>query len=180
MNPKVRGALFVLVAVLLAVGVWQVSSRLGPVGSYAPAAAQQILRSSQTDRHAANAAMAVTFDYRGFDTLGEEFMLFATSLGVTIVMREQRRNLGKPQVSERVRQVERELEQVSPVTRTVGTWFAAPILLFGLYVAAHGHLSPGGGFQAGIVMAAALALLFLGGRRLRGGPVSTVTALELG
>jgi multicomponent Na+:H+ antiporter subunit B len=35
------------------------------------------------------------------------------------------------------------------------------ILLFGMYVITHGHLSPGGGFQGGVVLASGLILLLL-------------------
>lgn len=35
------------------------------------------------------------------------------------------------------------------------------ILLFGAYVIAHGHYSPGGGFQGGVIVAAALILVRL-------------------
>jgi multicomponent Na+:H+ antiporter subunit B len=36
-----------------------------------------------------------------------------------------------------------------------------PVQLFGLYVLVHGHESPGGGFQAGVILAAAYVLLAL-------------------
>lgn len=35
------------------------------------------------------------------------------------------------------------------------------IMLFGLYVVTYGHLSPGGGFQGGVVLASGVMLLFL-------------------
>ncbi len=35
------------------------------------------------------------------------------------------------------------------------------ILLFGLYLISYGHLSPGGGFQGGVVLASWIILLFL-------------------
>jgi len=35
------------------------------------------------------------------------------------------------------------------------------ILLFGLYLISYGHLSPGGGFQGGVVLASGILLLFL-------------------
>lgn len=40
--------------------------------------------------------------------------------------------------------------------------FMAPFLLtYGLYVLMHGHYSPGGGFQAGVILAATLILLIV-------------------
>jgi len=35
------------------------------------------------------------------------------------------------------------------------------IQIYALYVIAHGHYSPGGGFQGGVILTAALALIFL-------------------
>lgn len=44
----------------------------------------------------------------------------------------------------------------------VGAKFLAPfIIMFALYVHFHGDYSPGGGFQAGVILAAAFALLAL-------------------
>ena len=38
-----------------------------------------------------------------------------------------------------------------------------PILLtLGLYIIIHGHLSPGGGFQGGVLIAGAVALIYIG------------------
>ena len=37
------------------------------------------------------------------------------------------------------------------------------MVLFGLYVVAHGHLTPGGGFQGGVVLATAALLVYLSG-----------------
>ena len=35
-------------------------------------------------------------------------------------------------------------------------------LVYGLYIVLHGHLSPGGGFQGGVIMAAVVLLLYFG------------------
>ena len=45
---------------------------------------------------------------------------------------------------------------------TTGTRLLLPlILLFGAYVFSHGHLTPGGGFQGGAILASAMLLLLL-------------------
>lgn len=42
------------------------------------------------------------------------------------------------------------------------TWILLPfLLLFGMYIIAFGHLSPGGGFQGGMILAGAAILVIL-------------------
>ncbi len=47
------------------------------------------------------------------------------------------------------------------IVRTVCRRLAPFIQLFGLYVIMHGHSSPGGGFQGGVILAASFILLTL-------------------
>jgi multicomponent Na+:H+ antiporter subunit B len=44
------------------------------------------------------------------------------------------------------------------VLRVITKLLIAPILLFALYVQFHGEISPGGGFQAGVIVATAVIL----------------------
>lgn len=44
------------------------------------------------------------------------------------------------------------------ILRVVSKLFIPFILLFAIYVQFHGHYSPGGGFQAGVIVAAAIVL----------------------
>ena len=46
----------------------------------------------------------------------------------------------------------------NPVYRVVAKILFAPIIMFGLYVQFHGDYGPGGGFQAGVIIAAAFIL----------------------
>ena len=46
----------------------------------------------------------------------------------------------------------------NPVFRLAAKILFAPIVLFGLYVQFHGDFGPGGGFQAGVIIAAAFIL----------------------
>lgn len=58
-------------------------------------------------------------------------------------------------------------------------------LIFGFYVVLHGHLTPGGGFQGGAIMASAVALLLIAygadriGKGLKKGTLSTMECLGL-
>ncbi|MBL1084456.1 sodium:proton antiporter [Streptomyces actinomycinicus] len=104
------------------------------------------------DRHIANTIASVNFDQRAYDTLGEISILFAAVLGCVVLLREARdEHRAPPEPAEVARPVRRYALLVLPVA-----------LVTGLYVIAHGQLSPGGGFQGGVVAATALHLLYLG------------------
>ncbi|KPL03397.1 MAG: cation:proton antiporter [Planctomycetes bacterium SM23_65] len=105
---------------------------------------------------AVNIVSSVVVGYRGLDTLGEVTVLFiaATGLGMVLHLRAAGR-------------VEDGREPASLVLFT-GCRFLFPlILLFGTYVFVHGHLTPGGGFQGGAVIASAFLLVYLGCRERR-------------
>lgn len=46
----------------------------------------------------------------------------------------------------------------NPILREVTDFLVPPIILFALYVQFHGDYGPGGGFQAGVIFAAAIIL----------------------
>jgi multicomponent Na+:H+ antiporter subunit B len=105
------------------------------------------------ERHVTNVVAATTFDYRGFDTLGEEFILFAAALGVALLLRQERA---------RAQRLDHGIR--SGAVRLVGLAFVPALLVLGLQVVAHGYITPGGGFQGGVVLASAFALVWLAGR----------------
>jgi multicomponent Na+:H+ antiporter subunit B len=51
----------------------------------------------------------------------------------------------------------------SNAVRVLGLALVGPVVLFGIYVVAHGHLTPGGGFQGGVVLATGAPLVYLSG-----------------
>jgi multicomponent Na+:H+ antiporter subunit B len=106
-----------------------------------------------TERHVTNVVSAIVFDYRGFDTLGEEFILFASVMGVALLLREARDERERPRDEVR-----------SDAVRAVGLALLGPTIVLGLYVVAHGYLTPGGGFQGGVALAAGVLLLYTAGR----------------
>jgi multicomponent Na+:H+ antiporter subunit B len=102
-------------------------------------------------RHATNVVAAVVFDYRGFDTLGEELILFAAVTGVALLLREAREEEAK---------LHADPMRSDPV-RAAGLALVPVGILLGLYVVAFGYLTPGGGFQGGVVVALAILLVYL-------------------
>lgn len=104
------------------------------------------------DIGAANIVTAIIVTYRGLDTLGEVTVLFLTAAIVGLVLAQGKRREDQPQ---------RELPPAGELLLT-GTRLLLPlILLFGAYVFLHGHLTPGGGFQGGAIVASATLLLLL-------------------
>lgn len=50
---------------------------------------------------------------------------------------------------------------MSMTVKTVTRWLKGPILLFGIYLVMYGHITPGGGFGGGVVIACAFILITL-------------------
>jgi multicomponent Na+:H+ antiporter subunit B len=48
--------------------------------------------------------------------------------------------------------------------RVTGVALVGLHVILGLYVVAHGHLSPGGGFQGGVILATAALMVYLAGK----------------
>ena len=102
------------------------------------------------DTGANNIVTAVVLNYRGFDTLGEVTVLFLAALGFSTLLftMKKKKNDTRP---------------IPPsLILSIGCKFLFPfVLLFGIYIFVHGHLSPGGGFQGGAVIASAFLLFYL-------------------
>ncbi|MBT8434397.1 MAG: DUF4040 domain-containing protein [Gammaproteobacteria bacterium] len=105
-----------------------------------------------------NVVTAVLGSFRGYDTLGEVFVVFTAGIGVLFL-------LG---VRTGADADKGPLEPSHPVglrhyliPRILGGLLIPFILLFGFYVQFHGEYSPGGGFQAGAIVAAAMILYAL-------------------
>ena len=101
---------------------------------------------------AANIVTAIIVTYRGLDTLGEVTVLFLTAAIVGLVLARSSKDQAQDQ---------RELPPPGELLLT-GTRLLLPlILLFGAYVFTHGHLTPGGGFQGGAILASGMLLILL-------------------
>ena len=53
------------------------------------------------------------------------------------------------------------MTEMSKIVRTITNIMFPLTMLFGLYVIAHGHLTPGGGFQGGAVVASACIMVLV-------------------
>jgi multicomponent Na+:H+ antiporter subunit B len=119
------------------------------------------------ERHMTNVVTAAVFDYRGFDTMGEEFILFGAVTGVVLLLRAEEPD------DEHVRE-----GVTSDTIRVVGLVFAGAVLLVGLWLVAFGFVTPGGGFQGGVIVAGAVFCVFLCGNFDAWRRVGTQTALD--
>ncbi|MGH9688763.1 MAG: MnhB domain-containing protein [Candidatus Acidiferrales bacterium] len=111
------------------------------------------------DRNVTDAVSAVNFDFRGFDTIGEEFILFVSVLGSLVLLRmtEDRKDRVLRDAAEPWRDV-----GPSDAIRLWVLAMIAPKVAFGIYIVTHGQLTPGGGFQGGVILATAALILYLG------------------
>lgn len=105
-----------------------------------------------------NVVTAVLGSFRGFDTLGEVFVVFTAGIGVSSILgvRHTLVEISGSELDARQRSLRHHL-----IPRVVGKGMIPPILLFALYVQFHGEYSPGGGFQAGAIAAASVILYAL-------------------
>lgn len=110
------------------------------------------------ERRVTNVVTAIVFDYRGLDTLGEEFIFFASVAGVALLLRGSR---GESETAPPEEAPERFQVPRSDVVRLFGLSLIGLTVLFGLYMILHAHLTPGGGFQGGAILGTAFLLVYL-------------------
>lgn len=128
-------------------------------------------------RHATDLITLLNFDVRAFDTLGEEFILFASVLGIVLILRELR--------DEQEELHEEEAEEhrfagASAALRALAAGLIGIIVALGVYIVVHGQITPGGGFQGGVILAAAPLGAFLAGRYLRMKAIAPHLLIEWG
>jgi len=101
-----------------------------------------------------NIVTSVLASYRGFDTLGEVVVIFTAGVGVLALLSVVRR----PEEDTEIDSINDSLHEQQLILRVVTKMLIPFILLFALYVQFHGEYGPGGGFQAGVIFAAAIIL----------------------
>jgi multicomponent Na+:H+ antiporter subunit B len=178
MTPRQRRRVFLAAGIgLLAFYLWGLTGLPGfghYPGPYGPA----IVRMAVAQTRATGVVSAVNFDYRGFDTLGEEFILFAAAAGVAVVLRRLRGERARSAVDQAA---DREVPPTSGAVRMVALLFTGPVVVVGWWLASHAQTSPSGGFQGGVVLATAFVLIYLAGEFLvfkRFSPVDLTDVVE--
>jgi len=149
-SRRVRIAAFVpALVVLFALLLWGFAG-MPDFGHYRGPYGFVLERIATPERHVTNVVNATTYDYRGFDTMGEEFILFAAVTGVVLLLRGSSRS--RRRADDDVR---------SDSIRLAGAVAPALVILVGLWLVACGFVTPGGGFQGGIAVAAGALMLFV-------------------
>ncbi len=127
-----------------------------PFGTPKTKVGNYYISKGEKDTGASNIVTSVVLNYRGFDTLGEITILLVAAIGLGAVLstRKKKRRRGKT--------------EPSSLVLSTGCKFLFPmIILFGSYMFIHGHLTPGGGFQGGAIIASGFVLIYLGCRGKR-------------
>lgn len=125
-------------------------------------AGDELLKLNTTEG-VANAVTTVVVYFRGFDTLGEIAVLFIASLGVGLMLNSNTKCDIKV--------------ESNFILQTASKLLFPVIILFGVYVMVYGHLSPGGGFQGGVIIASGVLLLLISNQSYSV-PHSLIVALE--
>jgi multicomponent Na+:H+ antiporter subunit B len=151
MSRRLRIGIFLpALAGFAALLVWAYTG-LPSFGNYRGPYGGILERISTPLRHMDNVVNATTYDVRGFDTLGEEFILFAAVIGVVLLLRDE---AGRDD-----EEVEDDIG--SDLVRVFGTLAIGGAVLVGLWLVAFGFVTPGGGFQGGVAIASSALLLYL-------------------
>ncbi len=116
--------------------------------------APRYINSSMQEIGIPNIVTSVLASYRGYDTLGEVVVIFTAGVGVLALLSVVRR----PEEDVEIDSVNVSMHEKYLILRVVTKILIPFILLFALYVQFHGDYGPGGGFQAGVIFAAAIIL----------------------
>lgn len=126
-----------------------------------------------------NIVTSVLADYRGYDTMFETTVIFAAGLACFMLLRVLQRQAPECRlyrhiptgITLRIEKGGKLPTKTGSFERIDSLWvphdliikttarFITPFLqIFALYVIAHGHHSPGGGFQGGVILGAAIIM----------------------
>jgi multicomponent Na+:H+ antiporter subunit B len=124
---------------------------------------QAVQAAAAQETGAANMVTSVVLGYRGIDTLGELSILFAAAAAAGLMLGRRHTSAGT-------------LREGGFILKHGGAMLFPLLMVIGFYIIFHGHLTPGGGFQGGVILAAAffLPLLARPGATLHHGMLSVI------
>jgi multicomponent Na+:H+ antiporter subunit B len=127
-----------LYAVLKTLPYGEIVTGIGPV----------ILDRAPEEVGTANIVASVLLAYRGLDTLGELTVLFVAATAIGLVLGQRRPDTPYD-------------PEAGFILRSAADLLFPFLIVVGAYIILHGHLTPGGGFQGGAILAAAFFIPLL-------------------
>ncbi len=109
------------------------------------------LEKTVSELKTANTVTAIVVNFRGFDTLGEVTVLFLAATALGSILFKKRHHIGDRAV----------LLPASSIVSSGAKLIFPAIIVLGAYVFIHGHLTPGGGFQGGTIIATGFLLMLI-------------------
>jgi multicomponent K+:H+ antiporter subunit A len=135
--------------------------------------ADYFLRHAYSDGGGRNVVNVILVDFRGFDTLGEITVLGIVAMTVFTLLRRFRPAPDSVEAPEQQR-IQNANDEMQPdrnpgdtaseylmIPSVIMQWLFPVIIVFAAYLFIRGHDLPGGGFAAGITMAAAFILQYM-------------------
>ncbi len=138
---------FAIIFPLFIVVIFLYVMKLIPFGADRMVVARHYLQDGLQETGSTNIVTSIVVLYRGFDTLGEVTVLFLAALGFGAILEGMKKKTKKI--------------KASLVVRTSTRYLFPFIVMFGTYIFIHGHLTPGGGFPGGVIIAAGVLLMYL-------------------
>lgn len=115
------------------------------------------LQNTMKDARVPNAVTSILGDYRSYDTMFETAVIFTAGIAIFAILRVFKGDRSKDR--HRPDEHREKGDQFRIIVGTTSRMLIAPIQVFALYVLVHGHHSPGGGFQGGVIIGASFLLL---------------------
>jgi multicomponent Na+:H+ antiporter subunit B len=159
MSRRARVVFFAVAAAGLAVSLGFGLAGLPSFGSQLSFYARLLSKLGPWQRHVTDVVSAISFDYRGIDTLFEEFILLSAVAGISVLLRplsDETRQLPQDKAPDRA------IPPPSPAVWLLTVFLSSLLVLAGVETVTHGQLTPGGGFQGGVILASALYVIYLG------------------
>jgi multicomponent Na+:H+ antiporter subunit B len=171
-SHRARGLLFLPLGAALLAALVAATAGLPDFGHGTSAYGEWVADHMVEARGTTNVIAPVVFDVRGFDTVGEELILFAAATACVLLLRtlapagRRRRRRDLPAID------------VAPV-HALARLLVAPVVVLGAYVVAHGAITPGGGVQGGVVLACLALVLVAAGHAAAVRHEATISGVEL-
>jgi multicomponent Na+:H+ antiporter subunit B len=151
-----RRAMALLTVLLFAVVFWRLIGGYTELQALRPLAEYYVVR-GPLDLGAPNIVTGILITYRGFDTLGEVAVLFMVAASVGVLLKEESGAAAAAAPAETTRA----RRPAGEIVHTGKQVLLPMIFTFGGYVIVNGHLSAGGGFQGGAIVASGVMLMML-------------------